>query len=375
MAVSRRDFLLTALAVPAVDAVANDFRPNPNVQHAILHSSGAAADPFTVANPVPLRQITVPGKAFAISTRRFLSELKSAYLASSPYPIARAFDILPFRLIDRGVGTRLVARGNLNFSAGQVSNQGEYIEAEFNDQNLGLLTVVFDESLSAAVSQPSDSELLFDFSSKPPIILLQGANRQYQVDSNQRLLSIKLGSTSAVYRFKSGRPNSNQSLEVTVDLAKDERAMFGREAPIQIASLVWPPRALILLTSGNTVCKCNCCGKDVCSPPCPDEGQPSTPPFADLYADCLWKSGSRVTAFFRSNVLNQSSDYDATQEWKNRTIVVRERAFTNCGDSTAGSEIGSARFVVDQITINEVIPPVSPPRYTTYIYGAYKSAS
>jgi hypothetical protein len=375
MSISRRNFLFTALAIPTVDVNSHFAWAHPRLPTNALTASGEPSNLNALAQLSPVRKITVPGKAFAVSVRRFLAELLACKAASKPYPIARAFDILPFRLIDGGVATRLAARGDLAFSGGGVSNHGEYIEAVFNDQNLGILTVVFDEDLSAHVSEPSSGELLFDFAAHPIVALLQGANKKYLIDTNQRVLAVRLSTYKAVYLLASASPTSPQHLEITVDLTLDEgQAAAGAPSPLVASlSLAWPPPIIAMLVAGggNPVCKCKCCGTDVCSPGCPTTDQSKVErPFADLWAQCLTLSGNRVTAKFDSNVLGFRPGYDPATDYVNRTLVVRQANF-GCSeqDSTA-----SAKFTCDKVDSYErFCPPNCPYAFFTYLYGTYIS--
>jgi hypothetical protein len=365
--------MTTIAASVAAEAAALTSRPDRAVHDALLRPLSNGPGEIELVQLQAVRRITVPGRTFAISVQRLLAELKSSFAGSTEYPIRRFFDILPLRLIDGGVGERLVARGNLTFRNGTVSNSGDFVEAGFSDQNLGLLSIGFDEELFARVTEPTSSELLFDFGERPPVVLLQGANRQFQVDSNQRVRTIRLGPTRAVYQMVSASRTPGQQLEITVDLTRGEEAFRRESRPVQIAGLAWPPPALMLLASGGVLCRCTCCGEDICSPPCPSEGTPTSPPFADLRPDCLWRQGSRITARFKSNVLGFTPDHNPSNLYIGRTLLFRVIAL-NCGTSAFGEPVGSARMVCTEVDAHETFPPAQP-SFTTTMFGTFVSST
>jgi len=330
-----------------------------------------------------LRSVRVPGKDFVFSVHRFSAELSNYFHLTKDYPISRIFETLPLNPIDSRVAAQLISRGSLSFSGNQVSNNGEYVEVEFGDRTLGRMTVAFDEHVSAIVSEPDAETLAFDFRATPVTVLLTGIDPSYRVATNQRLIALQFNPKVVSYLLaEASNPTSLTKIDVDLELSNSipppgPPAVAG----IQLASLAWPPPVFTILSASNsgTVCKCNCCGTDVCSPPCPDEGTPTARPSADFWVECLWRNGNLVGGSTPGNIFGFSSaDAPEAREYIGRTFLLRRAAICDHLpiEAPIGSkELPSAKIQVTQITYKIFAPPGATPKYTTIIFGTFLGAS
>lgn len=91
----------------------------------------------------------ISASLFADSARVFLNEFSTSLRTSRPFPIARLFQLFPLNPSNLDTSRRLVARGDLVVAAGEVKNTGPFVDATFDDDNMGLVGIFFPENLRA----------------------------------------------------------------------------------------------------------------------------------------------------------------------------------------------------------------------------------
>src|SRR6516162_950375 len=104
---SRRDVLKVAGSLPvaavlgSIGSVAQGVRTQPQTKT----PSDAAISKSRV--------IPAGGKSFGDPVRRFFGELRNHHGALRPFPISRAFQILPFHILENSAAEALIRRGSV----------------------------------------------------------------------------------------------------------------------------------------------------------------------------------------------------------------------------------------------------------------------
>jgi hypothetical protein len=202
----------------------------------------------------------VPGKKYAATINLFVHEFKRHWSKGVPYPISRLFDLFPFRLDNSATARALMKRGTITFTSDEASNDGDYVEATFDDATLAAINVAFDEHMAVLLSGDAD-KLHFDFTKHPVSLDLPGLAK-YQVYSTQKLLRIDFTPTVVSYHLASEKQNPTQQIQIDVDLSKDdkeERHISGLVPTFAMASNLFQD----LPKEGDPHIgpfKCSCCG-------------------------------------------------------------------------------------------------------------------
>jgi hypothetical protein len=351
---TRRDLLKVAGSLPAAAVLGTTTAVIAQLQGTRTPSNGA----ITRARVIP-----AAGRSFADPVRRFFGELRNHHGARRPYPISRAFQLLPFNVLEHSAAEALIRRGSVTFNDDMLTNKGEYIEAVFGDRNFGNIEVSFPELITARASS-SASEFLIDFSGAPPTVLFLDFDPQLRIARNQRVLHIKYADPIVSYLlFEVADPERTTRLDI--DLSADL-------VPVaQVAALS------AFGYAQEPLFKSKCCGEEICSPGCSDKDKGKKPDAKDftLYSNrCIECRGNYCMAVVYGNPFGMEHE-TTTEVGPNIGRVVdigTEFGVGQCsGQGVFGARRNRVTLKITQLTLKTPIPvgPGDKRREITEIYG------
>lgn len=146
----------------------------------------------------PPMQFTVVNDFAGTEVRNFLAYLVATLGAGTSMPIREIFDRIPFGPMGGTTKEDLLARGSIRVrfgtgsdEAGRLTNNGDEIFGEFNDEILGDIAVVFPERISASYRLGKDSvNIEFPTPVQISIYILPTLSGDLRRSANQLLTSI-----------------------------------------------------------------------------------------------------------------------------------------------------------------------------------------
>lgn len=159
----------------------------------------------------------VPGKQWADQINACRRVIIEKITSNSPLPISDLFKILPLNPTDQQTIDDMVARGDLGFQGGAITNaSNDVTRASFLDDNVGSVRLVIPEVVKATAT--TDGLVVELKEDATEILLILGdLPSQYPFSGNFILRSLSLGESEAVYSLQD-QISPNGWFEIKVDL-------------------------------------------------------------------------------------------------------------------------------------------------------------
>jgi hypothetical protein len=191
--------------------------------------------------------LELPGAPTADRTRQLRDELLAALQSNTPFPLARAFEILPLTAENEPLGEKMAARGDLAIENGAFVNEGTPIDQKIVDQSLHEFNAYVPRRVRLAatagngtlVLRSEGSAIIATINSLPPELgfgerfVLQtvdfGADTVLidfvEEDNEEHLLRLKINLSAATSRYRVLRQRlGNGGERATLALAASEAA-------------------------------------------------------------------------------------------------------------------------------------------------------
>ena len=142
---------------------------------------------------------TVPGKQWSVEIGACRRTLIERLELNDKLAIADLFKMLPLNPTDQQSVDDMIARGDLMFSAGKVSNTSdETTRASFLDDNVGSVRLVVPDAITARATTDKIT-IEFEAESGEILIILSDLPSQYPFSGNFVLRKLTLSERAVVY--------------------------------------------------------------------------------------------------------------------------------------------------------------------------------